>query len=85
MVFEEGLFTFNFLCLYSLGYTVEVHPSNYYHSFNHLCRFDVKIAAAVAEETSLPFVTAENKFEALVGIQFPTSYFFISLIPCIRT
>ncbi|KAK6941035.1 Fumarase C, C-terminal [Dillenia turbinata] len=28
--------------------------------------FDVKIAAAVAEETSLPFVTAENKFEALV-------------------
>ncbi|KAK6937342.1 Fumarate lyase, N-terminal [Dillenia turbinata] len=27
--------------------------------------FDVKIAAAVAEETSLPFVTAENKFEAL--------------------
>lgn len=29
-------------------------------------RFDVKIAAAVAEETNLPFVTAENKFEALV-------------------
>lgn len=29
-------------------------------------RFDVKIAAAVAEETKLPFVTAENKFEALV-------------------
>ncbi|KAG5514193.1 hypothetical protein RHGRI_035555 [Rhododendron griersonianum] len=28
--------------------------------------FDVKIAAAVAEETNLPFVTAENKFEALV-------------------
>ncbi|KAL0371486.1 UNVERIFIED_CONTAM: Fumarate hydratase 1, mitochondrial [Sesamum angustifolium] len=27
--------------------------------------FDVKIAAAVAEETKLPFVTAENKFEAL--------------------
>ncbi|KAA8549128.1 hypothetical protein F0562_000812 [Nyssa sinensis] len=27
--------------------------------------FDVKIAAAVAEETNLPFVTAENKFEAL--------------------
>ncbi|KAG5514195.1 hypothetical protein RHGRI_035555 [Rhododendron griersonianum] len=31
-----------------------------------LFRFDVKIAAAVAEETNLPFVTAENKFEALV-------------------
>ncbi|EOA14380.1 hypothetical protein CARUB_v10027566mg [Capsella rubella] len=26
--------------------------------------FDVKIAAAIAEETNLPFVTAENKFEA---------------------
>lgn len=32
-----------------------------------LFRFDVKIAAAVAEETDLPFVTAENKFEALVS------------------
>jgi fumarate hydratase class II len=31
-----------------------------------MCRFDVKIASAVAEETHLPFVTAENKFEALV-------------------
>jgi fumarate hydratase class II len=29
--------------------------------------FDVKIAAAVAQETDLPFVTAENKFEALVS------------------
>ncbi|KAL6593877.1 hypothetical protein ACP70R_014114 [Stipagrostis hirtigluma subsp. patula] len=29
--------------------------------------FDVKIAAAVAEETELPFVTAENKFEALAA------------------
>ncbi|KAL7226968.1 hypothetical protein ACSBR1_021937 [Camellia fascicularis] len=29
--------------------------------------FDVKIVAAVAEETNLPFVTAENKFEALVA------------------
>jgi len=29
-------------------------------------RFDAKIAAAVAEETNLPFATAENKFEALV-------------------
>ncbi|KAF2325129.1 hypothetical protein GH714_022938 [Hevea brasiliensis] len=29
--------------------------------------FDVKIAAAVAEETTLPFVTAENKFEALAA------------------
>jgi len=33
---------------------------------SNIVRFDVKIAAAVAEETSLPFVTAENKFEALV-------------------
>jgi hypothetical protein len=33
----------------------------------YLFRFDVKIAAAVAEETNLPFVTAENKFEALVS------------------
>lgn len=29
--------------------------------------FDVKIAKAVAEETNLPFVTAENKFEALAA------------------
>ncbi|KAE8701924.1 Fumarate hydratase [Hibiscus syriacus] len=29
--------------------------------------FDVKIAAAVAEETNLNFVTAENKFEALAA------------------
>lgn len=35
--------------------------------FHRLFRFDVKIASAVAEETSLPFVTAENKFEALVS------------------
>lgn len=39
-------------------------------------RFDVKIAAAVAEETKLPFVTAENKFEALVSLLtlFPASF-----------
>jgi len=29
--------------------------------------FDVKIAAAIAEETGLPFVTAPNKFEALAA------------------
>ncbi|CAI5512728.1 unnamed protein product [Closterium sp. Naga37s-1] len=29
--------------------------------------FDVKVAAAVAEDTKLPFVTAENKFEALAA------------------
>ncbi|KAJ8774251.1 hypothetical protein K2173_009682 [Erythroxylum novogranatense] len=29
--------------------------------------FDEKIAAAVAEETNLPFITAENKFEALAA------------------
>lgn len=29
--------------------------------------FDIKIAAAVAEETQLPFLTAENKFEALAA------------------
>lgn len=29
--------------------------------------FDVAVAAAVAEETGLPFVTAENKFEALAA------------------
>ncbi|KAL7199089.1 hypothetical protein ACSBR2_021384 [Camellia fascicularis] len=29
--------------------------------------FDVKIAATRAEETNLPFVPAENKFEALVA------------------
>ncbi|KAI3741774.1 hypothetical protein L1987_59451 [Smallanthus sonchifolius] len=29
--------------------------------------FDVKIAAAVADETRLPFITAENKFEALAA------------------
>ncbi|KAL5053222.1 hypothetical protein RYX36_033904 [Vicia faba] len=30
--------------------------------------FDVRIASTVAEETHLPFVTAENKFEALTWI-----------------
>ncbi|KAJ8535721.1 hypothetical protein K7X08_023441 [Anisodus acutangulus] len=30
-------------------------------------RFDIKIAAAVAEETNFPWVTAENKFEALAA------------------
>ncbi|XVF85198.1 hypothetical protein PTKIN_Ptkin17bG0098900 [Pterospermum kingtungense] len=31
-------------------------------------RFDVKIAAVVAEETNLPFITADyNKFEALAA------------------
>ncbi|XP_034708273.1 fumarate hydratase 1, mitochondrial-like isoform X2 [Vitis riparia] len=29
--------------------------------------FDVKIAATVAEETNLPFITSENKFEALAA------------------
>ncbi|KAH7294128.1 hypothetical protein KP509_28G057900 [Ceratopteris richardii] len=29
--------------------------------------FDVKVAEAVAQETGLPFVTAENKFEALAA------------------
>ncbi|GBG78138.1 hypothetical protein CBR_g26174 [Chara braunii] len=29
--------------------------------------FDVKVAKAIAEETGLPFVTAENKFEALAA------------------
>ncbi|KAJ0978515.1 hypothetical protein J5N97_013989 [Dioscorea zingiberensis] len=29
--------------------------------------FDVKIATAVADETELPFITAENKFEALAA------------------
>ena len=31
-----------------------------------LSRFADKVADAVAEETNLPFVSAENKFEALV-------------------
>lgn len=35
----------------------------------------MKIADAVADETSLPFVTAENKFEALVSFH---SMFFLS-------
>ena len=35
-------------------------------SFRIHFRFDVKVAEAVAKETGLPFVTAENKFEALV-------------------
>ena len=29
--------------------------------------YDVAIAAAIAQETGLPFVTAPNKFEALAG------------------
>ena len=33
----------------------------------------MKIAEAVAEETNLPFVTAENKFEALVNLSFKFS------------
>ena len=41
----------------------------------YLYRFDAKIAAAVADETRLPFVTAENKFEALVSISFLWTYF----------
>ncbi|KAK4407947.1 Fumarate hydratase 1, mitochondrial [Sesamum angolense] len=36
--------------------------------------FDEKVAAAVAEETELPFVTAENKFEALVSLYFCKVY-----------
>lgn len=35
----------------------------------------MKIATAVADETNLPFVTAENKFEALVSFH---SMFFLS-------
>lgn len=34
---------------------------------NSLEGFDVRIAAAIAEETGLPFVTAPNKFEALAA------------------
>jgi fumarate hydratase class II len=34
---------------------------------NSLEGFDTDIAAQIARETSLPFVTAENKFEALAG------------------
>lgn len=42
----------------------------------------MKIAAAVAEETNFPFVTAENKFEALVSQlkehHLPSLLFFIA-------
>ncbi|KAK6120171.1 hypothetical protein DH2020_046077 [Rehmannia glutinosa] len=41
--------------------------------------FDVKIAAAVAEETNLPFVTAENKFEALGKVN-PTQCEAITMV-----
>lgn len=34
------------------------------------CRFDKKIAAQVAKETGMPFVTAPNKFEALVCLHW---------------
>jgi len=43
--------------------------------------FDVKIAAAVAEETNLPFVTAENKFEALVASKLPLLFIDTKPIP----
>lgn len=43
-------------------------------------RFDVKIAAAVAEETKLPFVTAENKFEALVSLQAKCAFLIYFLV-----
>lgn len=39
----------------------------YFYNKNLPIRFDIKIAAAVAEETQLPFLTAENKFEALAA------------------
>ena len=39
----------------------------------------MKIAAAVAEETNLPFVTAENKFEALVIFNALSPFPFYSL------
>ncbi|PPD84304.1 hypothetical protein GOBAR_DD18762 [Gossypium barbadense] len=41
--------------------------------------FDAKIAAAVADEINLPFVTAENKFEALVNLLALSDQAFIYL------
>lgn len=42
----------------------------------------MKIAAAVAEETNLPFVTAENKFEALVNLSSELCFVFTEgLVP----
>jgi hypothetical protein len=62
--FNELFFTF----FYSLEYLVSRHVCSLTVIILFLTsRFDVKIASAVAEETNLPFVPAENKFEALVG------------------
>jgi len=44
-------------------------------------RFDAKIAAAVAEETNLPFVTAENKFEALVYLYYFSPLYLMCNMP----
>ncbi|GMY37254.1 Fumarate hydratase protein [Fagus crenata] len=58
--------------LISLSHTLGLSPLGYMWFDLALVscyrlKFDVKIAAAVAEETNLPFVTAENKFEALAA------------------
>lgn len=53
--------------------STEVRPTSSYSMSEILiehwsCRFDKKVAAQVAKETGLPFVTAPNKFEALVQV-----------------
>lgn len=63
---------------YLLPGTISVYIVSSYSPL-YLFRFDAKIAAAVAEETSLPFVTAENKFEALVHICVPLTRFCLFL------
>ncbi|BAT96084.1 hypothetical protein VIGAN_08296300 [Vigna angularis var. angularis] len=50
--------------LVTIACTWREHLGFFHHQWP---RFDAKIAAAVAEETNLPFVTAANKFEALAA------------------
>lgn len=64
--------------LYYFFYPSCVSFQSNWQIFESYDRFDVKIAAAVAEETNLPFVTAENKFEALVS--FYTSIISIPFV-----
>ena len=43
------------------------HDCNYHAGLNSKKGFDTAVAAAVAKDTGLPFVTAPDKFEALAA------------------
>lgn len=74
VVFSQDMFKLSYSSYSQTVLTVRCFSSMHHQLMGLLCRFDVKIAAAVAEETSLPFVTAENKFEALVMLLLSEPY-----------